>query len=62
MFASNADGDEKQEAFLVSKYDLVRESLADMVQVSCHATLAWAGGGGILIQFLVLRRTGKTIA
>lgn len=34
MVASNQDADEgEQEAFVVSKYDLVPESLADMVQV-----------------------------
>lgn len=35
MVVSNRDGDEgEQEAFVVSKYDLVPESLVDMVQVS----------------------------
>lgn len=35
MIASNRDADEgEQEAFVVSKYDLLPESLADMVQVS----------------------------
>ena len=34
MLASNAAGEEKQEAFIVSKYDLVPESLADIVQVT----------------------------
>lgn len=35
MVASNRDADEgEQEAFVVSKYDLLPESLADMVQVS----------------------------
>eukprot|EP00903_Cladosiphon_okamuranus_P013171 g12284.t1 len=34
MVASNRDGDEgEQEAFVVSKYDLVPESLVDMVQI-----------------------------
>lgn len=43
MVASNRDADEgEQEAFVVSKYDLVPESLVDMVQVSwlCSANLA----------------------
>lgn len=35
MVASNRNADEgEQEAFVVSKYDLLPESLADMVQVS----------------------------
>ena len=34
MLASNAGEEEQEEVFIVSKYDLVPESLADMVQVS----------------------------
>ena len=38
MVASNRSADEgEQEAFVVSKYDLLPESLADMVQVSCSS-------------------------
>ncbi len=36
MVASNRNADEgEQEAFVVSKYDLLPENLADIVQVSC---------------------------
>lgn len=47
MVASNRDADEgEQEAFVVSKYDLVPESLVEMVQVSwvCSVNLARKAG------------------
>lgn len=39
MLASNLGEEEQEEAFIVSKYDLVPETLADMVQVSFQPLL-----------------------
>lgn len=49
MVASNRNADEgEQEAFVVSKYDLLPESLADMVQVSLVPNV-WLIPGAALI-------------
>lgn len=51
MVASNRDADEgEQEAFVVSKYDLVPESLVDMVQVSWVRRFNLAGEAGSMLS------------
>lgn len=54
MVASNRKADEgEQEPFVVSKYDLLPENLADMVQVSCMPDKTKVLGTGLQLFFLL---------